>query len=183
MEEMGGGVLRALLMRFDEEASLMLDEHDRSYGAVIVGGAALMLQGLTDRPVTHDIDFIGISVELLPIMKEYRAMNLHAATFADNLPYNYEDRLVELDLHTRAVRFLSPSLEDLAVMKLCSFRPNDQSDLESAALLRHLDWGRLDYLVRDPGEAAASIMSERQYQELLYQYREYRKEHYGKENV
>lgn len=52
---------------------------------------------------------------------------------------------------------------------------DDIADPESPQALEALDWELLDRLVNDPGEAAASALSERAYGEMRGIYREYRK--------
>lgn len=73
--------------------------------------------------------------------------------------------------------FCANSLEDLAVMKLYAYRPNDIADLNSPEFLATLNWNQLDYLIRDPKEALASSPSERSYSEMVCAYERYRKEH------
>ena len=70
-------------------------------------------------------------------------------------------------------------MEDLAVMKLYAFRPNDIIDLHSQAFVDRLDWGLLERLIFDEREALASSPSERSYQEMVCAYRQYKKEVLG----
>lgn len=61
-------------------------------------------------------------------------------------------------------------------MKLYAWRPNDIADLTSADFLAKVDWKQLDYLVMDTGEARASCLSDRRYNEMLATYRHYVRE-------
>lgn len=82
------------------------------------------------------------------------------SAFLNCIPYNYEDRLIELPLVTNAITYYTPSLEDLAVMKLYAWRPNDISDLTSKEFLDRVDWDILHRLIFDPEEARASSPSD-----------------------
>lgn len=168
--------LFAILHDIDEEVLLSFGEPKNRSCVVIVGGSALMLRDLTQRLVTHDVDVLLADSRVREIMNAYPAVNGAVAAHADEIPYNFEDRLVEIEADTRAVRFTTPSLEDLAVMKLYAWRPNDIEDLTSTAFLHKLDWDVLDHLVHDKGEAQASALSERRYREMVHIYEEYRKE-------
>ena len=71
--------------------------------------------------------------------------------------------------------FFRPSTEDLAVMKLYSWRKQDQMDLTSPEMLAELDLGLLDHLVHDENEAKASSLTSLTYRKMVEVYeREYR---------
>lgn len=137
---------------------------------VVVGGAAFLLRDLTSRTVTHDIDVYMADGAVRDVMANYPNVNGAVAAFADQIPYNFEDRLVSLDLPTKAIDYVTPSTEDLIIMKLYAQRPNDMQDIESAANRNLIDWNLLERLVRDPSEAAASALSERRYKEMVSAY-------------
>ena len=99
-----------------------------------------------------------------------------AVAYCNQMPFNYEDRLIPLEIGARFIRYFTPSLEDLAVMKLYAYRPNDIVDLHSRAFIDRLDWDLLELLIFDEGEALASSPSERSYQEMVCAYRQYKKE-------
>ncbi len=169
--------LRETLLSIDEEASLLFGDLFDRLDVVLVGGGALILRELTGRAVTHDIDVFEMSAQLREIIDNYPEVNEHSAVYCAQMPYNYPDRLCALDIPTRLVHYHTPSLEDLAVMKLYAYRPNDIADLNSAEFLAALDWEQLDRLVKDPNEALASSPSERSYDEMLSAYERYRKEY------
>ena len=177
MEEYGKERLVELLLTIDEEATLLLGGQGKRYPVVIVGGSAILLHDLTNRPTTHDIDVLSCHAALRDVLANYAAVNGAVAAYADQIPFNFEDRLVRLDLPTETVDFMTPSIEDLAVMKLYGWRPNDQQDLESPAMLDAIDWDKLDRLVRDPDEAAASALSPRRYREMVGIYEDYARRH------
>lgn len=164
------------LLKLDLEASLTFENLERKLDVIIVGGSVFMLRKLTNRAVTHDIDFFDLDRRLYELIKSYPSINTASATFINEIPYNYEDRLTELDLPTKAIRYLVPSNEDLAVMKLYAYRPNDIADLNSPAFICSLDKDLLEKLVYDKNEAPASAMSERRYTEMVYTYERYKKE-------
>lgn len=169
--------LRKTLLDIDEETFLTFGKPDQPLCVVIVGGSALMLQDLTQRPVTHDMDILSAHTCVRSIMKAYPSVNGAVSAYADEIPYNFEDRLVDIELETKAVIFKTPSPEDLAVMKLYAWRPNDIADLTSPSFLEKLDWNLLDQLVHDKNEAQASALSMRRYREMVDTYERYREEY------
>lgn len=175
--EYGRERLEKLLLTIDEEATLSLGERGRRYPVVIVGGSAFLLRDLTSRPATHDVDVLSCHAALRDVLANYAAVNGAVSAYADHIPYNFEDRLVSLDLPTKTIDFLTPSIEVLAVMKLYGWRPNDQQDLESPAMLDKIDWEKLDHLVYDSDEAIASALSPRRYREMVSLYEEYARRH------
>lgn len=171
--ELGIERLTKLLLDLDEEARLVFGCLEKKMPLIIVGGSAFILNRLTKRPVTHDVDILSADRRLMGIVAAYPELNGNAAAFCDTVPCNYEDRLVSLDLPTTTVAYFVPSLEDLAVMKLYAWRPNDIDDLTNTDFLAKVDWEKLDHLVMDAGEARASCLSDRRYNEMLATYRRY----------
>ena len=111
---------------------------------------------------------------LREIMAGYPNVNGGVAAFADQIPYNFEDRLASLDVNTKAVNFVTPSTEDLVVMKLYAERPNDMQDIESAARKNAIDWELLEKLVYDNNEASAATLSQRRYKEMVSAYERFK---------
>ena len=111
--------IQSNLHLFDEEARELLGECATKPQVVIVGGSAFVLMGQTDR-ATHDIDVLSLPNGLGELIKQY-GMNLDVAAYSDCLPYNYEDRLIALDIGDCYLEYLVPSLEDLVVMKLYGY--------------------------------------------------------------
>lgn len=169
--------LRNTLLSIDEEATLVFGELQAKMEVVVAGGCAFILREVTRRPVTHDIDVLEADSRLRSIMEGYPAVNGAIAAFSDSIPYGYEDRLEEILPNTRSVRFLVPSLEDLVVMKLYAWRPNDIADLTNDVVLQVLDWEKLEGLVYGKDEARASCLSNRRYSEMTAIYEQYKREH------
>lgn len=158
------------LLLIDEEVELTLGVLSPKPRVVIVGGAAFLLLEATSRAVTHDVDVYMADASVREIIARYPELNGSVSAYADHIPYNYEDRLRKLDIGARAVEYLVPSPEDLAVMKLYADRPADRLDVESAVRSGAVDMGRLDALVRGDNEARASALSARRYDEMLWAY-------------
>lgn len=135
---------------------------------------AFILRGLTRRPVTHDIDVLEVDARLQQILEGYFVVNEAVSAFSDSIPYGYEDRLEDMLPETRCVRFYAPSLEDLIVMKLYAWRPNDVADLTSDIVLQTVDWDLLERLVYAKDEAIASCLCDRRYREMVATYEQYK---------
>ena len=148
--------LRKRLERLDEDADLMIDNDDR-YQMVIVGGSAFILLGKLTR-ATHDIDALSVT---------------DVEAYIDNFPYNFQDRLQPLPFGGTKVQFYTPSLEDLVIAKLCSFRDTDKADVESEAVRNSLDWDLLEHLATDEDELRASILNDWRYRDFYIRYQEY----------
>ena len=135
--------LEQTLLGIDEEAELEIGPRDDRPSVVLVGGSAFMLNDVTNRSVTHDIDVFEADRCLREIIARYPEVNGMAVAYCNQMPFNYEDRLIPLDIGARFIRYFTPSLEDLAVMKLYAYRPNDIVDLHSRAFIDRLDWDLL----------------------------------------
>lgn len=155
------------LKRLDEDADLMYDD-DEKLILVIVGGGSLVLQQYINR-ATHDIDAINVSSRLVELMDKYD-INSQVQAYANNFPYNYEDRLVRLDIGCKRIEVYTASLEDIVVAKLYSVRDQDKLDIESPAILKDLNWDKLDYLAHNENEAKASALNDGNYLEFLSNY-------------
>lgn len=164
------------LLDIDEEVSLVLGEVDVKPCVVVVGGAAFMLRDLTRRVATHDIDVLQMDSSVRGILENYPQVNRDVVAYQDHIPYNFEDRLVELDIGASTVKFVTPSTEDLVVMKLYAGRPNDLQDIESVVANNALDWELLEHLVFDEDEAKAATNIERRYREMVDAYRRFKEE-------
>ena len=161
--------LRDLLLEIDEEVELEVDTEGR-YSIVIVGGAAFMLANLTGRNATHDVDVLRADEAIQGVLARHRQLNTQVQVYADRLPKGFEGRLARIPIETAAVDFFRPSAEDLAVMKLYSWRKQDQIDLMSAEMLAKLDFDLLDRLVYDESEAKASSLTSLTYRKMVEVY-------------
>lgn len=160
----------ARLLSMDEEANLLLGQRIPKPRIVVVGGAAFLLLDSTDRTVTYDVDVYEADEALREILAQYPEFNGSVAAYADHIPFNYEDRLTTLDIGAKAIDFVVPSAEDLAVMKLYADRPSDRIDVESAVRRGAISLDKLDQLVYGEDEAAASALNERRYREMIWAY-------------
>ena len=168
------------LKRIDEDVFFAGIRHDGAKArVVIVGGSALLLHDLSLKAVTKDVDIYSAEASVREILYTDPDFNAQCQTFSACLPYRFEERLVKAPLETLAVEYLTPSLEDLAVMKLYRWEEPDKKDLTTPRFLESLDWARLDHLVHDPDEAAASRIAlpekDREFRNLLHNYEEYRR--------
>ena len=166
--------LRELLLEIDEEVELEVGLGKR-FSVVIVGGAAFMLANLTGRNATHDVDVLRADEAIQGVLARHRQLNTQVQVYADRLPKGFEGRLVRIPLETTVADFFRPSTEDLAVMKLYSWRKQDQIDLTSPEVLAELNFDLLDHLVHDEDEAKASSLTLLAYRKMVEVYeREYR---------
>lgn len=140
---------------------------------IVAGSCAMFLNGWSSRRYTDDIDVLDSDRDLNDVLREFPQVNGNVNAYSDQIPYNYEDRLREIPIDTSAVSVLTPSLEDLVVMKLYAWRGKDVDDLTSSGTLECIDWDLLGYLVTSDNEARASVLSNMTYQTLLYRYQEY----------
>ena len=138
---------------------------------IVVGGSALILLNSISR-ATHDIDAINVPRDLIDLLDKYD-INTQAETYINNFPYNFETRLVPIEMETRKIRFYTASLEDIVIAKLCSVRDTDRSDLVEETILRTLNWELLDYLATDEDELKASILNDWRYADFKANYDDY----------
>ncbi|MCL2826685.1 MAG: DUF6036 family nucleotidyltransferase [Eggerthellaceae bacterium] len=167
------------LQELDENAQIILGIPKRKYSVIIIGGAAFLLNDLTSRGTTYDIDVFFADNAIRGILGTDPNLNFQCGVFSENIPYNYEDRLQKLPIHTKVIDYYSPSPEDLAVLKLFRWQDRDIQDLTNPQFLEKLDWELLDRLVNDPDEIRASRIPEaakdRALSIFLENYLQYRK--------
>ena len=147
--------LRSILIDVDEEAYFELG-NEIQYEVVIVGGCALLLSRLSSRTLTRDIDTLLVDERLKSIMQKHPEINSQAEVYRDRLPAGFGSRLLVIPLETKTITYLRPSNEDLAVMKLYSWRKQDKDDLLNPAMLGQLNRNLLERLIYDESEAKAS---------------------------
>ena len=167
--DMGKKELRNRLIEFDRAVALL--HPDRSFRLVLVGGGAMVLLGCLAR-ATDDLDVLRFPTELLPLMEKYD-LSARVLAFEDQFAYHVDDRLVALDLETKAVQCYSASLEDIVASKLYSDRQVDADDVRRPEVLERLDWNRLAEVVED---MAGSMLVARRHRQFLDNYAAYREE-------
>lgn len=163
------------LKGLDEEVFFRYGRKNR-FKVVIAGGSALLLQDLTARPTTNDIDLFESTEEVRSIMSRYGA-NARVSGLSQFVPYNFEDRLIPItDIQGTCIDFWALSPEDLVVMKLYRWSESDISDITNRVLLDALDWNVLEHLVYGKDEARLSIISEESnsYRELVHRFEQYK---------
>ena len=116
--------------------------------------------------------FVGKMI-LDDLRKRLERLDEDADLMIDNFPYNFQDRLQPLPFGGTKVQFYTPSLEDLVIAKLCSFRDTDKVDVESEAVRNSLDWALLEHLATDEDELKASILNDWRYRDFYIRYQEY----------
>lgn len=107
------------------------------------------------------------------LRKRLERLDEDADLMIDNIPYNFQDRLQSLPFGGTKVQFYTPSLEDLVIAKLCSFRDTDKADVESEAVRNSLDWDLMEHLATDEDELKASILNDWRYRDFYIRYQEY----------
>jgi len=153
----------------DEEAALLFDE-DQRFRIILVGGSALVLLEYVIRS-THDIDALEAPRELAHIMRDYD-IDLQVSAYVNNFPYNYEDRLVLLDIGGRRIHYFCLSLEDIVIAKLHGMRGPDIQDITNPTVLSAIDWKLLAQLKDEMRLSTLSEESE-SYRAFLYAYENY----------
>lgn len=170
--------LRYKLVKLDEDAMVLIGIPKKKLPVVIIGGAAFLINELTHRSTTHDIEVLEAHRSLIGVLKRDRDLNFQCNAYVNCIPYNFEDRLCNIPLETQVISYFTPSPEDLAVLKLYRWESRDIEDLTNKEFLSRVDWELLDKLVTDPCEALASRISEpkedREFQALLRHYEIYR---------
>ena len=170
--------LVAKLRRIDENAFFSNPQGwDRKASVLLVGSSVLLLCDLSSKGTTKDVDVLRAESSIRPFLFDDMDFNSQCRTYELCLPYNFEDRVVPIELNFRTFALFAPSLEDLAVMKLYRWEDPDKADLTSPSFLERLDWTLLDFLVHSPEEAAASRCApperDREYKNLLHNYTQY----------
>ena len=149
----------------------------KKFDVVIVGASALLLCDLSSKGATKDVDVLSAEASVRQFLYEDPDFNSQCLAYVLCLPYNFEDRMVAIDLGLRTLSVFVPSQEDLAVMKLYRWEDPDKADLTAPEFLERLDWELLDHLVHSPDEAAASRCAlpeqDREFKNLLFNYAEY----------
>lgn len=168
--KMGEPELRQRLIEFDRAVALI--HPGRSYHLVLAGGGALLLLGHLSR-VTEDMDALKCSPELVALMQDYDINNRVSGAYGDHFPYNWEDRLVPLDVETKVVECYAVSLEDLVASKLCSERPIDAFDVRRPEIVMAVNW---DLLAEVASEMEMSQLNPRRYGDLVRDFEAYKEE-------
>lgn len=168
------------ILRLDEEVYFSGEiPPGKRASIVIVGASALLLCDLSYKQVTKDVDVLEVENTIREFLVSDGDFNTHCSTFARCLPYNYEDRLVKMELDTYIIDVFVPSIEDITVMKLYRWEKPDVVDLTSPEFLSQLNWDLLDHLITSDNEAIASRIAEltrdNEFKSMLFNYDEYKR--------
>ena len=129
----------------------------RRFELVIVGGSALMVQGLLPHArATRDIDVLRTASEVEELLARYD-MNTDVATFLYRYPQGWEERKVRVPFEGDALDVYTLSNEDLAITKLLSWRAVDQSDLRAMKNGGGIDFGKLRGILDDALEVRVNL--------------------------
>jgi hypothetical protein len=157
------------LDRLDEEASLMFDSSQR-FHMVLVGGSALVLLEHIVR-ATHDIDVLEAPRELADLLGAYD-IDTQVSAYICNFPYNYQERLIDLDVGKRRIDYSCVSLEDIVIAKLHGMRAQDIQDITSRKVLDAVDWDLLEE-VREEMKLSALSTESMSYRDFIFAYDDY----------
>lgn len=126
---------------------------DEALGIVVIGGSALLIAHGSSH-VTTDIDLFEAPAECVEFLRRVAAetdtdISVENAGVAD-APYEYADRLEEVDLGLDHLQVLVPEAHDLAIMKALRANENDLQALSEIHERKPFD---LDTLVERFWEA------------------------------
>lgn len=164
-----------VLLKFDSDAKEALNEEYVNAEMIIVGGSAFILLELTQRETTYDIDYYKASPSLTDVLEKYPVMNGQFAAHSNSLPYNFEDRLVELNIGSKFVNYFVPSLEDLVITKIRAWREPDITDITSINVTSKLNWKKLFNIATSIEECTTLAAQTEQYKEMIYCLKEFAK--------
>lgn len=160
------------LLGLDNDITMSLDLPQKCI-IVIVGGAGMLALGAITRR-TQDIDALSVSENINDFL-EARGVNTHVNAYFDYFPYNYEDRLVKIELDTSSIDFYTASLEDIVISKLHSPRDKDYNDITSEGTLSQINWDILHNIATNPSES--NVLSDFRYREFLDKFKEYERKY------
>jgi hypothetical protein len=142
-----------------------------TFDCVIVGGGALLIKDIITRG-TLDVDVLEVSKEVEELFVGFD-FNTRVKAVLDCFPYNYEDRLELVELHTVSIHYYTPSIEDLIVSKLYAYRDKDIEDLKKIKDSNQYNKELLDKVII---EAKESAVTDRRYKEMVHLYNNFFKE-------
>lgn len=157
------------LYQLDEDIDAYIDEKNlkiRHLDIVIAGSSALVFNNIHIKK-TEDIDIIKISNYISEELLEKYDMNTRVGGLENFFPYNYQDRIIKLNLKTFIADYYILSLEDIAVAKIQADRGKDWEHLKNEELLSRINWSLLKICAL---EMEDSLLNDRQYQWFLSRY-------------
>ena len=139
---------------------------------IVLCGSAPLIYTKCITACTNDIDFVYCSSHKARNLLSRYYVNAQSLTYCDCLPYNYEDRLVNI-YNGMHLQVNSMSVEDLMFMKLCRWEKNDIEDFADILANQNVNLDFLKFLLYDEEESRGAGMSDRQYSQLLYNYKDF----------
>lgn len=144
----------------------------------IVGSAALVLNEI-NIPLTEDIDVVRMNRNLSRELLEKYDMNTRVTTMENYLPYNYQDRLIKLNIKTNVVDYYFLSLEDCIVSKIVAARQKDDNQLEYLQVSK-VNWKMLKQCME---EMKLSLLNINDYKWMVNRYNNFVKRHNHEEAI
>lgn len=164
--------LEEKLLNLDVELHESNPTFERRIKCFIVGSASLILNHRIVRG-TSDIDIYSFEANIAESLLEKYNMNRRVASFADSIPYYYEDRvepLVKINEQTLIIDYYALSLEDLIIMKIIARRPDDEVDFSTPGFFEGVNWELLDQI---SNEMLKSMMNSFRYRDFRLAYEDF----------
>ena len=149
-----------------EELSLLYP--DETFEVFVVGGVPLM--EYTHYKKSSDIDIYTLSDKRLLPLLEHHFMNTRAAGMSMSFSADMESRFILSDFSKDNLLVYFASLEDIVASKLIANRDKDFEDITDKNVIKSVDFGKLDSIVKDE---LSIDLSEHNYRQLLRVYEKY----------
>lgn len=157
------------LYQLDEDIDAYIDEKNLKimYLDIVIAGSSALIFNNIHIKKTEDIDIIKIGNNIPEALLEKNDMNTRVAGLENFFPYNYQDRIMKLNLKTFIADYYILSLEDIVVAKIQADRGKDWEHLKNEELLSRINWLLLKICAL---EMKDSLLNNRQYQWFLSRY-------------
>ena len=136
---------------------------------LIAGSSALILNGITISK-TADIDVLKLSHYIEEELLERYDMNSRVMGVESSIPYNYEDRIVKLDLETKIIQYYLLSIEDAVCSKIQANRGKDWEQINNSNILEQIDWNKLKICAEEMHD---SLITDEQFRWFLARYNDF----------
>lgn len=136
---------------------------------LIAGSSALILNGITISK-TADIDVLKLSHYIEEELLERYDMNSRVMGVESSIPYNYEDRIIKLDLETKIIQYYLLSIEDAVCSKIQANRGKDWEQINNSNILEQIDWTKLKICAEEMHE---SLITDEQFRWFLARYNDF----------
>ena len=173
------------LIDLDKEFRLILLENDipldTKVEIIIAGSSSLILNSEIEVFHTMDIDtFLSANRLITEELLNKYDINTKISTYTESIPYNFEDRIIKLDLGTKNIDYYIISLEDAVICKIKASRLKDQEHLKNEYILGKIDWVLLKQCAL---EMELSSLNEYGYKEFAHCYNNFVKENNHEEAI